>query len=222
MAVWETRGFERGWGGTGRTFLSHYKHLEPLGKHPTRPPARTLGPAARVLLAGRCCTAELQPHPRPPPSTERDEVPGKTQPEPQMLWLEAAACPGRRWLHAAVSPRLRPPVLRARERRERRAWRCGDVFCSSVWCSQLDAFPLSREEVWLLCALTSNRALQTFLHPAVGHGGLGPSTWQVVFLPSCSSSPIPSSFLFHYLIGLPILPQISELLSKAVFLDTWK
>lgn len=67
MAGWEMQGFEREWGGTGRTFLSHYKRLEPLEKHPTRPPARTLGPAARVLLAGRCCAAEPQAHPRPPP-----------------------------------------------------------------------------------------------------------------------------------------------------------
>lgn len=68
MAGWETQGFERGWGGTGRTFLSHYKCLEPLGKHPTGGrPTRTLGPAARALLAGRCCAAEPQAHPRPPP-----------------------------------------------------------------------------------------------------------------------------------------------------------
>lgn len=55
MAGWEMQGFEKGWGGTGRTFLSHYKRLEPLGKHPKRLPARTLGPAAWVLLASRCC-----------------------------------------------------------------------------------------------------------------------------------------------------------------------
>jgi len=107
MAGWDTQGFERGWGGTGRTFLSHYKRLEPLGKHPTRLPARTLRPAAQVLLASRCCAAELQAHPRPPSSTEKDEEPGKRKPEPQMLWLEMAGC---RWLHAAGSPRLQPRV----------------------------------------------------------------------------------------------------------------
>lgn len=63
MAGWETQGFERGWGGTGRTFLSHYKRLGPLGKHPPKPPARSPGPAALLLspAAAALCGRRLIP-----------------------------------------------------------------------------------------------------------------------------------------------------------------
>lgn len=143
MADWETQGFERGRGGTGRTFLSHYRRPELLGKHLTGRPARTLRPAALVLLTGRCCAEELQAHPRPPPETERDKVPGKRQPEPQMLWLEITTCARHRWLHAAGSSLW--PLVCAWKRRERRVCGCGDVFGSSMWCSHPDAFSLGWE-----------------------------------------------------------------------------
>lgn len=48
MAGWETQGFERGWGGTGRTFLSHYKRPSSLGNirrgRPLAPWGRRCGP----------------------------------------------------------------------------------------------------------------------------------------------------------------------------------
>lgn len=88
MAGWETQGFERGWGGTGRTFLSHYKRLEPLGEHPPGPPARSPWPAALLL-------PQMLRHPGPPPWMERDEVPANRQPEPQMLRLESVCAGGR-------------------------------------------------------------------------------------------------------------------------------
>lgn len=90
MAGWETQDFERGWGGTGRTFLSHYKRLEPLGKHPPRPPRSQPAAGSAAPVAGRCCSVRPQAHPRPPPWMER----GMRCPERGSL---SPRCSGWRW-----------------------------------------------------------------------------------------------------------------------------
>lgn len=214
MAGWEAQGFERGWGGTGRTFLSHYKHLKPLGKHPTMPPARALGPAARVLLAGRCCRLIPDHHHR----------------------RRGMRCPERGSLSPRCSGWKPPPAPGAGGCTQQGHLGCGHRCRLGAACMGKEgeaSLPLRECVLQLHVVLTAGRlpsslgrsvvalcfdlkqAFTDFSPPGCGARGLGPSTGQVIFLPSCSSSPMPPSFLPHYIIGLPILPQISELLSKA-------
>lgn len=130
-------------------------------------------------------------------------MPGKKQPEPQMLWLEIAACAGHRWLHAAGSPGLWPPVparscSAARVEKEGKGSLLlkGCVLQLRVVLTPrcLPSFLGRWGEVRLLCAFTSNGALHTLPHLAVGHRGSGQTSGQVSFPPPCSSSPCPCVF----------------------------
>lgn len=97
---------------------------------------------------------------------ESDEVPGKRQPEPQMLRLEIATCVGRRWPQAAGSPcAVAAAELRLWRRRERGVCCCRGVFCNSTRCSLPSS--LGRwGEVQLLRAFSSNGALEPPPHLA--------------------------------------------------------
>lgn len=125
-------------------------------------------------------------------------MPGKRQPEPQMLRLEMAARAGRRWLHAAGSPQQQPPVPARRcsaayreKEGEGSVLLRGCVLQLHVVLTPgcLPSFLGRWGEARLLCAFTSNGAFQTLPHLAVGHRGLGPTSGQVSFPPPCSSSP---------------------------------
>lgn len=130
-------------------------------------------------------------------------MPGKRQPEPQMLWLEIATCARRRWLYAAGSSRLRPPMparscsaVRVEKEGEGSMLLWGCVLQLHVVLTPgcLPSFLGRWGEVRLLCAFTSNGALQTLPHLVVGHRGLGPTSGQISFPPPCSSSPCPCLF----------------------------
>lgn len=130
-------------------------------------------------------------------------MPGKSRPEPQMLWLEITASTGRRWLHAAAHLicgrrcRLGASRLRAWKRRERGSCCCRDVFSQLHVVLTPGCCPSFRGrwgEVRFLCAFTSNRTLQSLPHLVVGQRGLGLTSGQVSFPPPCSSSPCPCLF----------------------------
>lgn len=135
----------------------------------------------------------------------------------------AGGCTQRAHLSSSRRCRLGDARLRTGKRREREACCCGDVFCSSMWCSRLDAFPLSWEGgekrgCFVLSPQTGlSRPFPTLLWGTEDWDrlrGRSPSH-HLVPHPPASSQP-------HCLIRLSTLPQISELLSKAGFVDTWK
>lgn len=100
--------------------------------------------------------------------------------------------------------------LHAWERRERGACCCGDMFCSSMWCSHPDASPLSWEDGEKCgCFVLSP---PTGLHRPFPTLPWGPEDQDQLWgrSPSCHLVPHPpASSLPHCLIGLSILPQIS-------------
>lgn len=223
MAGWETQSFERGWGGTGRTFLSHYKRLEPLGKHPPGPPARSPGPAALLLPRADAALGGRRLIPDPHHGWRAMRCPERGSLSPRCCgWPQIATCVGCRWPQAAESPcAVAGAGLRARRRRERGAWRCRGVVCNSVRCS----LPCSLGrwgELQLLGAFSSNRTLQPLPHLAEGHRGVDQPQSKAPFHHPAAHLPISASALPQCLINLSVLPLISELLSKSGLVDTWK
>lgn len=128
MAGWETQGFERGWGGTGRTFLSHYKRPSSLGNirrgRPLAPWGRRRGPRS---------PADAEPRQIPDHHHSRGpRCPGGGSLSPRCFgWKPPGGC-----MHQALLISHR--CTRGRGGR-------GDMFCSSTWRSRPDAFPRSWE-----------------------------------------------------------------------------